>query len=105
MEIKKFMKKLILTCPFAQLSKLSKKFIKAPFIKKKVKMDANITVMFVIKKTNKNLSSYLFNDKFWVGLQKKIVKKDLKVIKIYGLCKVLIIGQIKELIKTEKIKI
>ena len=41
-------KKLILTCPFPQLLKLSKKFIKNPFIKKKVKMDANITVMIVI---------------------------------------------------------
>ena len=102
---KKIYEKLILTCPFAQLTKLSKKFIKAPFIKMKVKMDANITVMFVIKKTNKNVSSYLFDDKFWVGLQKKIVKKDLKVIKIYGLCKVLIIGQIRRLTKIEKIKI
>ncbi len=59
---KKVYEKLILTCPFVQLLKLSKKFIKAPFIKKKVKMDANITIMFVTKKTNKNVSSYLFND-------------------------------------------
>ena len=50
---KKIYEKLILTCPFAQLLKLSKKFINAPFIKKKVKMDANITVMFVIKRTYK----------------------------------------------------
>ncbi len=55
--------KLILTCPFAQLSKLSNKFIKNPFIKKNVKMDANITVMIVIKKTKKNISSYVFDDK------------------------------------------
>ena len=34
---KKIYERLILTCPFAQLSKLSKKFIKAPFIKKKTK--------------------------------------------------------------------
>jgi protoporphyrinogen oxidase len=60
---KKVYEKLILTCPFAQLSKLSKKFLKASFIRKKIKMDANITVMFVIKKTNKNVSSYLFDDK------------------------------------------
>ena len=32
---KKVYEKLILTCPFVQLLKLSKKFIKAPFIKKK----------------------------------------------------------------------
>ena len=53
---KKIYDKLILTCPFAQLSKLSKKYIKAPFIKKKVRMDANITVMFLIKKTNPDIS-------------------------------------------------
>ena len=50
---KRLYDKLILTCPFAQLSKLSNKFIKNPFIKKKIKMDANITVMIVIKKTKK----------------------------------------------------
>jgi len=54
--------KLILTCPFAQLSRLSNKFIKNPFIKDKVKMDANITVMIVTKKTKTNISSYLFDD-------------------------------------------
>ena len=32
---KKIYEKLILTCPFAQLSKLSRNFLKAPFIKKK----------------------------------------------------------------------
>ena len=55
--------KLILTCPFDQVFKLSNKFIKNPFIKKIVKMDANITVMIVIKKTKTNISSYLFDDK------------------------------------------
>ena len=59
----KYYDKLILTCPFPQLKKLSKKFIKDPFIKQKIKMDANITVMIEIKKTNKNISSYLFDDK------------------------------------------
>ncbi|MDA9647756.1 NAD(P)-binding protein [Candidatus Pelagibacter sp.] len=75
---KKVYEKLILTCPFAQLSKLSKKFIKAPFIKKKVKMDANITVMFVIKKTNKNVSSYLFDDKILGWAAKENSKKRFK---------------------------
>ena len=51
---KKIYEKLILTCSFSELSKLSRNFIKAPFIKKKVKMDANITVMLVIKRTKKN---------------------------------------------------
>ena len=68
-------------------------------------MDANITVMFLIKKTNKNVSSYLFDDNVLGWAEKKTVKKDLKVTKIYGLCKVLIIGQIKRLTKIEKIKI
>ena len=35
---KKIYEKLILTCPFPQLSKLSKKFIKNPFINKKLKI-------------------------------------------------------------------
>jgi renalase len=75
---KKIYEKLILTCPFAQLSKLSKKFIKAPFIKKKVKMDANITVMFSIKKTNNNVSSYLFDDKILGWAAKENSKKRFK---------------------------
>jgi predicted NAD/FAD-dependent oxidoreductase len=75
---KKVYEKLILTCPFAQLSKLSKKFIKATFIRKKIKMDANITVMFVIKKTNKNLSSYLFDDKILGWAAKENSKKRFK---------------------------
>jgi len=68
---KKTYEKLILTCPFPQLSKLSKKFIKNSFINKKVKMDANITVMIAIKKTNKNISSYFFNDKIlgWAAME------------------------------------
>ena len=59
---KKFYKSLILTCPFPQLRKLSKKYIKHSFIDKKVKMDANITVMLATKKTRPNISSYFFSD-------------------------------------------
>ena len=70
--------KLILTCPFPQLSKLSKKFIKDPFIKKKIKMDANITVMIEIKKTNTNVSSYLFDDKILGWAAKENSKKRFK---------------------------
>ena len=54
---------IILTCPFPQLKKLSKKFIKNPFIKKTLKMDANITVMIAIKKRKKSTSIFLFNNK------------------------------------------
>ena len=75
---KKIYEKLILTCPFPQLSKLSKKIIKAPFIKKKVKMDANITVMFSINKTNNNVSSYLFDDKILGWAAKENSKKRFK---------------------------
>ncbi len=60
---KRVYENLVLTFPFAQLSKLSKKFIKDPFIKKKIKMDANITVMIVTKKNKKNISSYFFKDR------------------------------------------
>ena len=75
---KKIYEKLILTCPFPQLSKLSKKFIKASFIKKKVKMNANITVMFSINKTNNNVSSYLFDDKILGWAAKENSKKRFK---------------------------
>ncbi|MDA9643859.1 NAD(P)-binding protein [Candidatus Pelagibacter sp.] len=72
---KKIYEKLILTCPFPQLKKLSKKFIKNSFINKKVKMDANITVMIVIKKTNNDISSYFFNDKILGWAAKENSKK------------------------------
>ena len=75
---KKIYEKLILTCPFAQLSKISKKFIKNPFIKKKVKMDANITVMIVTKKIKTNISSYLFDDKILGWVAKENTKKRFK---------------------------
>ena len=48
----KFYKSLVLTCPFPQLKKLSKKYIKHSFINKRIKMDANITVMMTTKKSN-----------------------------------------------------
>ena len=75
---KKIYEKVILTCPFPQLSKLCKKFIKNSFINKKVKMDANITVMIVIKKTNKNISSYFFNDKILGWAAKENSKNRFK---------------------------
>ena len=59
---KKFYKSLILTCPFPQLKKLSKKYIKHSFINKKVKMDSNITVMLATKRMRPNISSYFFSD-------------------------------------------
>ena len=74
----KYYDKLILTCPFPQLKKLSKKFIKESFIKEKIKMDANITVMIEINKTNKNISSYLFNDKILGWAAKENSKKRFK---------------------------
>ena len=75
---KKIYEKLILTCPFPQLLKLSKKFIKNSFINKKIKMDANITVMMVIKKTNNNISSYFFNDKTLGWAARENSKKRFK---------------------------
>ncbi len=74
----KYYDKLILTCPFPQLKKLSKNYIKVPFIKQKIKMDANITVMIEIGKTNKNVSSYLFNDKILGWAAKENSKKRFK---------------------------
>ena len=62
-------KNLILTCPFPQLKKLSRKLITNSFLKKSIKMDANITTMIVIKKNIKSKSSYLFEDPVlgWAG--------------------------------------
>jgi predicted NAD/FAD-dependent oxidoreductase len=62
---------LILTCPFPQLKKLSKKYIKNSFIREKIKMDANITILIEIKKTNLGCSSFLFNDRIlgWAGYE------------------------------------
>ena len=62
---------LILTCPFPQLKKLSKKYIKNSFIKERIKMDANITILIEIKKTNLGYSSFLFNDRIlgWAGYE------------------------------------
>jgi predicted NAD/FAD-dependent oxidoreductase len=75
---KKNYEKLILTCPFPQLLKLSKRFIKNPLLNKKIKMDANITVMIVIRKTNKNISSYFFNDKILGWAAKENSKERFK---------------------------
>ena len=62
-------KGVILTCPFPQLKKLSEKFINSTFIKRKLKMDSNITVMIAIKKNKKSPSSFLFDDPVlgWAG--------------------------------------
>jgi renalase len=77
---KKFYNSLILTCPFPQLKKLSKKYIKHSFIKQKVKMDSNITVMLATKKTRPNISSYFFSDQTlgWAAYEnsKKRFKSD-----------------------------
>jgi hypothetical protein len=76
----KLYKSLILTCPFPQLKKLSKKYIKHSFINKKIKMDANITVMMVTKKTKRNVSSYFFNDKIlgWAGNENSKIRFNSK---------------------------
>ena len=62
-------KGIILTCPFPQLKKLSKKYINNTFIKKKLKMDANITVMIAIKKNKVLPCSFVFDDPVlgWAG--------------------------------------
>ena len=59
---KKFYKSIILTCPFPQLKKLSKKYIKNSFINQKIKMEANITIMMVVKNLGSKISSYFFSD-------------------------------------------
>ena len=59
-------------------SSLSNKYIEDPFIKQKIKMDANITVMIEIRKSNKNISSYLFDDKILGWAAKENSKRRFK---------------------------
>ena len=59
---KKIYKSIILTCPFPQLKKISKKYIKHSFINEKINMNANITIMMVTKKIRAKISSYFFSD-------------------------------------------
>ena len=59
---KKIYRSIILTCPFPQLKKLSKKYIKHSFINEKIKMNANITIMMITKKIKAKISSYFFSD-------------------------------------------
>src|SRR6056300_1478399 len=59
---KKQYSNLILTCPFPQLKKLSKKIIQHSFLKQSIKMDANITVMISLNKKIYTVSSYFFDD-------------------------------------------
>ena len=75
---KRVYEKLIITCPFDQSAKLAKKYIKASFIRKKLKMDANITTMIMTKKINNNISSYFFNDKILGWAAKENSKKRFK---------------------------
>jgi len=60
---------IIITCPFPQLKSLLKVHVGNNFIKKNLKMDANITVMIAIKRNKDSPSSYLFNDPIlgWAG--------------------------------------
>ncbi len=66
---KKKYSNLILTCPYPQLKILTKNIIKHPFIKQKIKMDANITTMIAINKSQRSKSSYFFEDPIlgWAG--------------------------------------
>ena len=92
-------KNLILTCPFPQLKKLSKKFINNSFLRKSIKMDANITTMIAIKKTRIQIVAIFLKTQFLAGQEMKTQKKDLNQNMIYGLFKVHLNGQIKRLIK------
>ena len=58
-------KNLILTCPFPQLKKLAKNYLDKNFLKLKVQMQPNITVMIAFKNQKKlPISSIKFNDDY-----------------------------------------
>ena len=71
----KYYEGLIITAPFPQVKKLTKKFLKNFFKNKKIKMNANLTVMVVLKKTKNKISSYFFNDKILGWAAKENSKK------------------------------
>ena len=65
-------KNLILTCPHPQAKKLTIKYLKdKSILKNKIKMNANITVMFTLKKNIEKISSYFFDDPIlgWAALE------------------------------------
>ena len=71
----KYYEGLIITAPFPQVKKLTKKFLSNFFKNKKIKMNANLTVMVVLKKTKNEISSYFFNDKILGWAAKENSKK------------------------------
>jgi len=74
----KYYEGLIITAPFPQVKKLTKKFLFNFFKNKKIKMNANLTVMVVIKKTKNEISSYFFDDKILGWAAKENSKKRFK---------------------------
>ena len=74
----KYYEGLIITAPFPQVKKLTKKFLFNFFKNKKIKMNANFTVMVVIKKTKNEISSYFFDDKILGWAAKENSKKRFK---------------------------
>src|SRR5210317_1274679 len=83
---KKQYSNLILTCPFPQLKKLSKKIIQHSFLEQRIKMDANITVMISLKKKINTVSSYFFDDPIlgWAANENTqiLIKKFFNLLKI-----------------------
>ena len=74
----KYYEGLIITAPFPQVKKLTKKFLFNFFKNKKIKMNANLTVMVVLKKTKNEISSYFFDDKILGWAAKENSKKRFK---------------------------
>ena len=75
---KKIYSNLILTCPFPQVKKLTKNVIKHSFLKQKIKMEANITVMISFDKKINQISSYFFDDKILSWAANENSKKRFK---------------------------
>ena len=74
----KYYEGLIITAPFPQVKKLTKKFLFNFFKNKKIKMNTNLTVMVVLKKTKNEISSYFFDDKILGWAAKENSKKRFK---------------------------
>ena len=72
-------KSLIITCPFPQLKKLAKQYLNKNFLKLKVKMQPNITVMLALKNQKTlPISSIKFNDDILAWAANENSKKRFK---------------------------
>ena len=83
-------KNLIITFPYLQSRKLAQKYLDKDILNLNIKMDPNITLMISEKKLKQNQLVQLKPIIELYGFQTKIAKKDLNLIRLIGLYKLVI---------------